>query len=328
MARVKMLAIASASLTEPHNKKPSRLIAAAKWLVIMLSIIIIISIFLVEANHRRTAYTIESSGDGEDIMYRHEDERTTNIVSYLTGEGEFPKEERLPVYRQHIKNLLEKAKMSVPENIHSMEYKELNELAIKQYKLEYPRHPKSQAALEARINKLFEQAVRPPLEGFGPDVDGKIWRLLIDVGSPKVRWMEEQDELPAQFVAYSGDDKKSFYDPTGNTLYILYNSSVKELLNEVAHAKQFRENQITSWIRLLEASAISFWDAGADPKSFFGCYSSNYKDPTSFEGEAHGAIKEALLQKHGLQIVSKEAPSKQLSNTVPLPNPRTCGDSF
>ena len=324
-----MLAIASASPIEHHNNKKRFAFKKARESIFSLTVALIcVTVSLIQGNHWRTSYTVLSSGSGEDIVYIHEDERTTNIVNYLTGEGEFPKEERLPVYRQHIKNLLEKAKMPVPENIHSMEYKELNELAIKQYKLEYPRHPKSQAALEARIDKLFEQAVRPPLEGFGPDVDGKIWRLLIDVGSPKVRWMEEQDELPAQFVAYSGEDKKSFYDPTGNTLYILYNSSVKELLNEVAHAKQFREAQITSWIRLLGASAISFWNAGADPKSFFGCYSSNYRDPTSFEGEAHGAIKEALLQKHGLQIVNKEVPSKQLSNSIPTPNPRTCGDSF
>ncbi len=107
MARKEMLAIASASLIEPYNnKKPSRMIATAKWLMILLLVSVLISIFLVEVNHWRTSYTVLSSGSGEDIVYIHEDERTNDIVKYLTGEGEFPKEERLPVYRQYVKNML------------------------------------------------------------------------------------------------------------------------------------------------------------------------------------------------------------------------------
>lgn len=328
MASAKMLTIGPASTLEPHNrKKRSRLVMVAKWLGLLLISIILMCLVLVTVNHWRTAYTITSTGTGEDIHYQHEDERTTNIVNYLTGEGEFPKEERLPVYRQYVKNMLEEAKMTVPDDIYTMEYPELNALAIKWYKIKYPKHRKSKESLEQLIENLFEKAVRPPLEGFGPDVDGKIWRLLIDVGSPKVRWMEEQDELPARFVAYSAGDKKSFYDPTGNTIYIAYNNSVRELLNEVGHAKQFRERQLNSWTRLLLSSLISITEAGGDPKEFFNCYKSVYKDPQSFEGEAHGIIKETLLEKHGLLIVNKEAPSKQLSPT-PDPNPRTCGGSF
>ena len=328
MAHAKMLAMESALPIEPFNRKKYPVfLRIVKMLMVLALIITCLCLVLIAGNHIRTTYTIVSSGTGETIVYRHEDERTTNIVNYLTGEGEFPKEERLPVYRQYVKNMLEEAEMPVPVDIYTMEYAQLNTLAIQWYRIKYPRHPKNTESLQQLIENLFENAVRPPLEGFGPDVDGKIWRLLIDVGSPKVRWMEEQDELPARFVAYSAGDKRSFYDPTGNTIYIAYNNSARALLNEVGHAKQFRQNQVRSWIRLLWPSLVSFTEAGGDPKEFINCYKDTYKDPTSFEGEAHGVLKEALLKKHGLQIVNKEAPPKQ-SSPDPEPNPRTCGDSF
>jgi hypothetical protein len=140
--------------------------------------------------------------------------------------------------------------------------------------------------------------------------------------------MEEQDELPARIVAYSGGDKISFYDPVGHTIYISYNLSAWRLLDEVAHAKQFRENQIRSWTRLFKLSVVSFIRTKGDTKKFLDCYKDAYNDPRSIEGEAHGADKESLLKTHGLRIVSEKAPPKESTTTIVEPNPRTCGDSF
>jgi hypothetical protein len=128
---------------------------------------------------------------------------------------------------------------------------------------------------------------------------------MIDVGSPKVRWVEERDEYASQLVAYSTGDKQSFYDPIGNTIYIRYTDSVKVLLDETGHAKQFRARPINSYLRLISSMTYTLLAAQFDAQKAQQLYQARYRDPSTLEGEAHGQIKQQLLKRFGLNGVNK-----------------------
>ena len=278
-----------------------------KTFAIIFALISTIFAFGIPINQHYTRYKIELvSGEYEHI----DDPRTTGIVRYLTGEGPLPESERLPLYRQYVKNVLEKGHMPVPENIHSLSWDELNALAVNWYKKKFPRAARNPASLQALINKLFEEAVRPPLKGFGPKMSERLWQLLIAVGSPRIRWIEEQDEPASRLVAYSANDKQTFYDPITNTIFISYNDSVDALLDEVCHAKQFQDRPWSSSLRLLYSLGYSFIESDFNAETARDAYQENYTRADSLEGEAHGKIKEALLKQFGLKQVEKHAPKK------------------
>jgi hypothetical protein len=276
----------------------------------LIVVILVLSVLFIEMNWYRTRYTISKVTTGNSAAYYHEDERTTGIINYLTGRGPLPESERLPLYRQYVKNMLERSHMDVPEDFHTRDWDGVNALAITWCRQKVPQCPRENTALQKVINKLFENAIRPPLKEFTPNVNDNLWHLLESVGSPKVRWLEEQDEPASRFVVYSAGDEYCFYDPTDNTVYIRYSDSVNNLLDEAGHSKQFRDKPIQSYVRM-GWSMFTAWVGGEfDMTTAQEVYKLHYKDPKSFEGEAHGPIKDKLLRESGLLIVDKEAPKK------------------
>lgn len=285
----------------PTYVRQAVIFAVLTWLILSL---------LIYGNHYRTSYVIDTDQIGGTNIYQHQDGRTTNIVNYLTGKGNLPERERLPLYRQYLASVLEEAKMSVPINIYTMEKHQLDAVAIGWYIRKFPGRPRDSETLQSLIDRLFENAVKPPLEGFPDNVHDRLWELLIAVGSPKIRWVQEQDEYASQVVAYSAGHKQSFYDPTDNTIYISYRTSVNVLLDEVGHAKQFRKDPVWSYTRLVYSMSDAFIRAGFSTREARELYQDNYKNPDSFEGQAHGTIKNILLRQFGLVVVDNTVPEK------------------
>jgi hypothetical protein len=282
-----------------------------KCAAVLLCSLLVIFILLIEGNWYRTKSSVLATTNVGTVMYRHaSDERTTGIINYHTGQGPFPESERLPLYRQYIKNRLEEAKMEVPADFHTLDWYGVNTLAITWYKKNYPKHPKDKETLQKIIDRLFGNSVSPPLEGFSPNVKDNLWGLLRDIDAPKVRWIEEQDDLPSRFVAYSASDKQSFYYPVDHTIYIRYDDSVKNLLDEVGHVKQFRDRPLWSYTRMGFSMLTAWIGAEFDVDRAIEIYKLRYKDPSTFEGEAHGPIKDALLSKHRLILVEKQVSAK------------------
>lgn len=273
----------------------------------------------ITVNTFRTDYSVETV-NGE---FRHsEDQMTTDIVNWLTGEVTVPESIRLPLYRQYIMTVRENSDMEIPENSHSLDYPKLRLLALEWYAQKYPDANGSEEEKTEVINNLFEEAVRPPLEGFGPNVNERVWRVVGDSGAPRVRLLGEQDEYASRIMAASASrgDKQAFYYPPENTIYIRYNDSVRVLLNEAPHAVQFNEQPYTSHWRLITSLAKSFL-AGVVHNADVD-YNSEYQDPETLEGEAHRVIRERLLLKHGLSTVFEEAPNQLAPQHVcVVPNP-------
>lgn len=273
-----------------------------------LGIFVLFLISLIQVNYYRTNYEITVDTSGEPHVYQHEDPRTTGIVNYMTGKAPLPAREELPLYRQYVKNVRESSGMENPENIYSLSTAELDTLAIEWYKKQFPKHPTDEDSIKELVKNLFTNAIQPPLQNFGPEVNDRIWRLLIEVGAPKIRWVEEQDEDASKLVAASSGDKQIFYDFLDNTIYITYNDSVNSLLKEVGHAKQFRGKPVRSHIRLVYSWIVSFAKgAFAEAKQK---YQANYQSADALEGEAHDVINPELLDKYGLQLLEEKVPDK------------------
>lgn len=276
----------------------------AKAIVTISIIVLLIAVVFIFVNQRLTSYNITH----ENGAYQHEDKRTTDILNYLTGQGPLPESERLTLYRQYVKNVLEDAEMDVPENIATLGKHELDQLTIAWYLEKTPNTTKDPESLREIINNLFETAVRPPLEGFGPEVNSRIWQLMQSVGSPKVRWVELEDEAASRLVAYSAGEKRAFYDPINNTIFIRYGDSVNVLLDEAPHSMQFEEKPYSSYARFASEIGASILTAIRNETQ--RVYQTRYSDSESFEGEAHGPIKSALLARFGLRSVDNNVAEK------------------
>lgn len=251
------------------------------------------------------AYTNYSIGIKNGAYYHKNDPRTTGIIDYMTGHGPIPKSEELPLFRLYVKGVLERAQMGVPRDFYSRTMPELTVLAIEWHEKTHPKERLDTEERKAVVRDMFENAIKPPLKGFPLEVNKNVWRLLQAVGSPKVRWIEEQDETASRFVAHSANDKQTFYSPIHHTIYIRYGDSVTTLLDEVGHSKQFRDAPYQAYFKMGTAMASSF--ARAIFETAVATYKATYKNPESFEGEVHDpAKKEALLVKFDLAIVDEK----------------------
>ena len=257
-------------------------------------------------NGVRTNYTVDEPTEG--VYVHSDDQMTTDIINWLTGEVSVPESIRLPLYRQYVKTVREDAEMEIPENFPTLGYQELRELAVEWYLQNYPNATGTEEEIADIITGLFNEAVRPPLEGFGPNVNERVWMVMRDVGAPRVRLVAEQDEYPSRIMAASAarGDEQAFYYPPEHTIYIRYNDSVKVLLNEASHPWQFTEHRYSSYWRLFGSLAESFM-AGV-VRNANDYYAGEYDNPEALEGEAHGTLRDELLQRHGLSIVFETAP--------------------
>lgn len=245
----------------------------------------------------------------EDGAYSHSDDpATTAFIEWLTNNGPVPQMLEPKLYRQYVRTIRENAGMEIPDNFLELSSAQLNGLAIEWYDQKYPDRTDTRDEKLAIINDLFQSAVRPPLEGFGPNVNERVWQVMGDAGAPRVRLVAEQDEYPSQMMAaYAPDgDRQAFYWPPDHTVYIRYNDSVKVLLNELPHAQQFTESPYTSTWQLFSSNVRAAFRGLVASSN--GEYSTFYHDPDELEGEAHGERRAAMLQRRGLSNVFEEAP--------------------
>ena len=280
-------------------------------LACLLSVMLALVLFITW-NVQQTNYTVVTTVTDTKTVYRHSyDQRTTGIVNYLTGRGPLPESERLPLYRQYIKNRLEEVQLEVPEHFTSFTIEEVNGVAVQWYKHKFPDHPKDQEAIQQLLDKLFVNAVQPPLGDFTDNVHDNLWRLLGAVGSPRIRWIEEQDDDFSRFVvAYGENDKQAFYNPVNHTIYITYDNAVAVLLDEVCHSKQFRDNPYQSHFRMMGSMFTAWIGGNFDFAAAKDVYKIRYRHAHTFEGEAHGPVKDELLREFGLLAVEEHAPEK------------------
>ena len=98
------LSSSTLGVTPPAKKKRFKKIRIT--LVSIAAVVLFAYVAAITNHFVFTRYSINESETIGGMSYSHADDmRTTGIVNYLTGGGPLPESEKLPLFRQYVKNV-------------------------------------------------------------------------------------------------------------------------------------------------------------------------------------------------------------------------------
>ena len=252
-------------------------------------------------NHARTRYEIAETPNADgSVSYEHEDERTTEIMRFLTGTGELPQADRILFYRQAVREYFSfhlKGLPRIPEDFDSLDEAGLRALLLARLEAEegIVTYEGTQTSLHDRVEEIFSEAIESPLEN-DPQLAALIWELQQRVGAPRIRWASEDEDNVASFVTHHAGDGRAFYNPLTNTIYLTPGEPSEVLAGEDAHALQFHERPLLSYAHSITDLAGTVVRTLAAGGGFGTHFQSNYERSGSFEHEAHSVIAPQILE--------------------------------
>lgn len=235
-----------------------------------------------EMNQAGTRYDITETKGPDGPVYEHQDERTTEIMNYLTGEAPLPEDQKIFFYRQLLRNKYAAWGEVAPKDldtfdIHQVE-KHLSELNENLHRTPNPDLVKTQ----------LRWAI--PMHSQNPAVTSIAWKVQKDAGAPKIRWATAAETPIAKLMAGSAGKGRAFYDPINNTVYLTPGVGAEILIEEDAHAKQFNEKPLTSYARLTASWIETAIHSVREFRDLRTSYAQEYMQPGSLEWEAHKEI--------------------------------------
>lgn len=244
------------------------------------------------ANYERTRYDVEEGidHDGKKI-FLHEDKETSNILDYLSGRTDLPRDMKLRLAKEFLPVATTNAGLTSPakEELKVMSEEELKEAFEKLYN-KSPRFiwPRIYADGEW-LDALFARK---------PEIDEEmyhgLWEIERIAGNPRIRWRKSGH----------GEDLSStpHYNSITNTLYIgnpidyFEVGMIEEFVSEAAHGKQFHEKPVSSGLRWLK-DVVGTAAEAASLRSPSRAYEGLYAKPGTVEYEAHRVIEPELKKK-------------------------------
>lgn len=121
-----------------------------------------------------------------------------------------------------------------------------------------------------------------PLKEFNPDLYDKLWQIEVEMGAPKIKW-----------------DNNDRYHPPSNTILLSPDSTwaIDGLLAEFAHAKQLKDNPISSQCRGYWSKLRTLGRMVENLDSWEEAYRPEYDLEGSLEYEAHRVIEPMLWKR-------------------------------
>jgi hypothetical protein len=295
---------------EPIISLPTRSKIKKRWLLFM-AILALLGVFIavISISHYRSSYEVSVDKIGGVYRFQHEDGRSTNNYNYLIRAGGLPEKEELALYRQNVRDLLKVADLSVPDDIFQRDRQAIDQLAIAWYLNMHPEAQPQEAFLDRMVQELYAGAIRPAVDRKtirGSEDEENLWRLIADSGQPKLRWVGDDGHLISWMVVYSAGDKRSFYDPLTNTIYLSSTRSIHHLTDELSHAEQFRTQPLRSYARFGWSLTKTWLTSIRTGRTKKDVYIEEYSQEGSFEYEAHSVIKPRKLKKHDLEHLLEE----------------------
>ncbi|MES2931177.1 MAG: hypothetical protein V4682_00580 [Patescibacteria group bacterium] len=291
-----------------------RMYGAARRMVKAVSYTALTMSLAATMNHARTRYEITETASAEGgVVYEHEDERTTQIMRFLTGAGELPPEDRTMFIREAVRAEfgtynaeIEASLPGIPEDFESLDEAALRTLLLTRFeaveehmKKIFPEHRSGGRGRRVyssdRVEEIFKEAVESPMEN-DPEYAQLIWELQQRVGAPRIRWAAEGEDGLASFMAHHAGDGNSFYNPVTNTVYLAPHYSINALASEDAHSLQFNERPILSYAHGISSYASTVMLALSGKGTLSISHQGQYQHPGSFEHEAHSVIEPQLIK--------------------------------
>jgi len=270
-----------------------------KFLLIVLFAVIVmffqIGVVNTYLEHRMTRYVVRTSTDPDGkIVFEHEDKETTEILNYLSGRADLPKEKKLELARRMIKFFLQSERLAVPKDIDSMDENNLRKVCDSSKLC-------TDILVQTKHWALPGQSWFETLVGWPPRYDEKLYSALWEIerigGNPKIRWSD----------GIGGGNRtegvfNTYYRPSTNTIYLqlpIYGAyfAASDFVAEAAHGKQHNEQPIKNYFlkrKEVVTGEISSLILGV---SLFDVLDLLYQKPGSTEYEAHKVIEPELREK-------------------------------
>jgi len=261
-------------------------------------------------NHMRTRYEISDvRGPEGEVTYSHQDERTTQILDFLTGKAELAPEDRVYFYRQALHEKFggaDNAELGLPplpDNLDDLDEAALFKLAVDTFTIEdeilVPEESRDEALgwlpPEERATRLFADAISAPV-AYDPELERIIWELQERVGSPMIRWAAEGEGTLAGIMAQYAGRGRAFYDPLTNTVYLTPGDPSQVLAAEDAHSVQFNDRPVQAYSRAVGDSALTLIRSLRTGQSYRDSYMEEYNRYGSLEHEAHKFIEPGIVK--------------------------------
>lgn len=244
-------------------------------------------------------YHVEEHVDkAGDITFSHQDPETTQVLDYLSGRGEMPRDVKRAEEAWKIRDLYKSLDQPLPAGIEKMDDASLSKtydhglfLLHKKYPKNIKYHP---GKIDQDIPTTFER---------NDELYQALWNIERETGNPRI--VMDMDESKAD----QGRSFRASYNRESNTMHIYYpplkadvaqsrSEAIGAMVAESSHAQQFHGSfvgHIKNSIREERDVADVTNRAAVEHKSFDDAYDEReYDTPGTIENEAHTVIEPEL----------------------------------
>lgn len=268
--------------SEPLRKKLNRTVKRSVEVIKMAALMAALS-YIPDAGRPRQTIEQKTEPSGE-IVFKHPDQQTTQILNYLSGKAELPHEIRLQIIKDGIKEHPEQ--FTPAKDLDTYNESQLRSFVGQQ-------REKSDPGIAEYINRKdidWLDIYIPAKDNFDSKLYENLWKIEQEVGNPKIRWGKP---LSA--------DNAGHFSPS-NTIYL--ESPFEQMgiprdiyIGEAAHAKQFKEKPFSTSIQFAKDMVRTVFAAVRKGKSLSAAQSELYNIPGTVEYEAHKVIEPELMKK-------------------------------
>lgn len=269
-----------------------------------------LSIGLSMAGYKATQYEVQQQGSEDKIEYTHEDPETTHTINVLCGVENLDLADKRRLLIENMRRILDDNKLPKYIEIREQYYDNLEELSDDELvsvakKIKFGESKKLTAVEgSAFIEAYIDPKPSEKDQEYTRELYNAIWKMVQECGNPKV----VLTGIPQTGFFIS---KESCYNPVTNTIYIRTGGTeneYKELISELAHAKQRKDKPLSMVLRGTKDAGITVYTMIKELESYSDAYHDVlYGLEGSVEHEAHRIIEPRL----GKQI-ENETPRKNI----------------
>lgn len=260
---------------------------------------------LAVANHERTHDDLNVETVGSEKVYTHPDAQTTHILNVLAGKESMTEGDLLIQIRNILAHKADEKGVKFDKSPNEMSIDELDAAFTSLGGGNKPGEMK--AGLEAQMAHVQEKSEYLRAEGKEKEIYELIWKMEEECGNPRIRFAAEA----IGFTPFKSFEGNSHYDPVNNVVYMSINrlwenmtSHQDSFFGEMAHAKQFNDDQISSYLNQISDFVRVFKAGGFDMNKLSESYHDLYATPGAVEHEAHAVLEPYLRDKYGKYFIS------------------------